>query len=171
MLQPGVALRRAVTGDIPFIVETEQTPGYEQYVGRWSDERHRTAMASPSFAYLLGTVDGAVAAFAILQDLDERHGSVLIRRVAAARPGRGFGSRFLAGVIDWTFRVTAAHRLWLNVVDDNDRACHVYRALGFVEEGRKREAFLKPDGRRRDMVMMSILRREWRERPLPVVGG
>jgi RimJ/RimL family protein N-acetyltransferase len=87
----------------------------------------------------------------------------LLRRVAVARPDKGFGSRFLAGVIDWTFRTTAAHRLWLNVVDDNDRASHVYHVLGFMEEGRKREAFLKPDGRRRDMLMMSMLRREWQD--------
>ena len=45
--------------------------------------------------------------------------------------------------------------------DDNQRARRLYRAAGFVEEGRLREAALKETGRPADLVIMSILAREY----------
>ena len=53
-----------------------------------------------------------------------------------------------------------AHRLWLDVIDDNVRAQHVYRKLGFVEEGRLRKASRR-SGDWRDLILFGMLRSEW----------
>jgi hypothetical protein len=45
----------------------------------------------------------------------------------------------------------------------NARAIAAYGKVGFVEDGRRREA-IRHDGRWYDNVLMSILEREWRER-------
>jgi RimJ/RimL family protein N-acetyltransferase len=50
------------------------------------------------------------------------------------------------------------------VFDDNPRAIRVYERLGFVHEGRKREADFR-DGKYRDKVMMSLLEGELRADP------
>jgi diamine N-acetyltransferase len=136
--------------------------------GRWSDERHRAALASDDFAYLIG-VDalGAPGGFAILRSLNDPSDNVCLQRIVAAEAGRGFGRPFLAAVIDWVYRETACHRLYLDVFTDNLRARHVYKSLGFVEEGVLREVVKRLDGTRVDQVLMSLLRPEWRGEGLP----
>ncbi|MFX6010997.1 GNAT family protein, partial [Acinetobacter baumannii] len=56
---------------------------------------------------------------------------------------------------------TSCHRLVLEVFTDNSRARHVYRSLGFVEEGLLRQAVKRADGARSDQVLRSLLRPAW----------
>jgi diamine N-acetyltransferase len=157
-----VALRRATPADLDFIMAAERTPGFELMVGRWPAERHLAAMASPDFAYLVGAgAADSLAGFAILRDLANPSGNIKLQRIVSAKAGHGFGRPFLTGVIDWVFGQTACHRLCLEVFPDNQRARHVYRSLGFVEEGVLRESVLRLDGARSDQILMSVLRPEW----------
>ena len=77
------------------------------------------------------------------------------------RPGSGFGAPFLSAVVDWTFRETGVHRLWLDVVATNARARHVYERAGFVFEGVQRQSYVTTAGERTDLAIMSMLRPEW----------
>jgi RimJ/RimL family protein N-acetyltransferase len=67
-------------------------------------------------------------------------------------------------VIRWVFTETDAYRLWLDVLADNARARHVYLSHGFVEEGLLRDAYKLMDDSRIDLVLMSLLRPDWRVR-------
>jgi RimJ/RimL family protein N-acetyltransferase len=58
--------------------------------------------------------------------------------------------------------LTTPERIWLDAIDYNLRAQHVYGKLGFVKEGLLRECYIRPDGRRVSLVIMSLLRHEWR---------
>ncbi len=160
----GIALRRAVSDDLGFIMETERIPAHEGLIGRWSAERHAASMASGDFAYLIALEQGRSAGFAILRDLSDPHGNIGLQRIAMVEPGRGRGRAFLAAILDWIFTETPCHRLCLDVFTDNARARKVYRSLGFVEEGVLRQVVRRPDGRRVDQFLMSILRPEWRRR-------
>jgi RimJ/RimL family protein N-acetyltransferase len=153
--------RRATKADIPFIMATERGPDYEWVVGRWDEALHRAEMAKPGTAYLIGERDGAPTGFGILQSLDDRFGNVLLRRIAVGRPGSGGGRRLLAALLDFAFAQPATHRVWLTVAPHNERARHLYRSVGFQEEGVYREAHIGPDGRRFSPVVMSLLRPEW----------
>jgi RimJ/RimL family protein N-acetyltransferase len=51
--------------------------------------------------------------------------------------------------------------VWLTVAPHNERARHLYRSVGFQEEGVYREAHIGPDGRRFSPIVMSLLRPEW----------
>ena len=53
------------------------------------------------------------------------------------------------------------HRISLGVFAFNTRALHVYRELGFTEEGRIRDHWFR-DGAWHDDVRMAILAEEWR---------
>jgi diamine N-acetyltransferase len=160
---PGVNLRRASVSDLPFIMATERGPDFERFVGRWSEDEHRAALASPGYAYLLGKPDdGNLAGFSILRDIDDAHGNVCLMRIAVTHPGHGFGSRLLRSTVDWVFRNTSTYRLWLDVLEDNARAKHVYQSAGFVPEGVLRRAYKLPDGDRINLITMSLLKAEWR---------
>jgi diamine N-acetyltransferase len=160
-----IDLIRASHPDIPFIMACERRPGYERLVGRWPEEQHAATMRDPDFTYLLGADAGRnPQGFAILRDRFLGFPNLYLKRVAVHDAERGFGSRFLDAVMDWVFSETETHRFWLEVVETNARAAHVYRSLGWIEEGKVREAFVEADGMRGSYLQMSILRPEWEAR-------
>lgn len=139
----------------------ERLPGNEGLVGRWSEDEHQSALADPGTAYLIGLEDERPRAFAIIRALDNPHGNVLLMRIVVEGAGQGFGRKFLAGGLSWMFGHPPTHRVWLTVFEHNARAQHVYRSLGFSQEGKLCEAFRRPDGGRATQHLMSILRPEW----------
>jgi len=159
-------LRAASQRDLDAIMAIERLPGYEKLVGRSSRAEHEAMLAGPRHAYFVGERE-AVEAFAILRDLDDRHGNLYLQRIAVAQLGRGVGAAFLRLVIDWAFAHTVAHRFHLDCFDDNLRAQRLYASLGFSRDGVLREAYLAADGRRRDLVAMALTRPEWLARAVP----
>lgn len=155
-----LALARASAADIPFIMATERSPGFETLVGRWDEAHHRVALTDPRHAYFVARVAGVPVGFAILRDWAAPERVTLIKRVAVAQPGAGIGRALLRQVIDAVFGETDAHRLWLGVFPDNARARRAYAALGFREEGVARgSAFF--GGVHRDELVMGLLRPDW----------
>ena len=107
---------------------------------------------------------GAIEAFAILRGLDDVHGNLYLKRVAVARPGQGLGTAFLSLVLDEAFGPMGAERFHLDCFADNVRAQAVYRKLGMSRDGVLRRAYRLNDGTRTDLVMMAILKGEWKGR-------
>jgi diamine N-acetyltransferase len=154
----------ASAADIPAIMAIERGPGFEGLVGRWSHEQHAEEMAKPSVRYLVLRENGDLSGFALLQRIGEPDGRVHLKRIAVREPGAGTGSRLLCAVPDWLFTNTDTNRVDLDVYVENDRARRAYEKAGFQAEGRLREYHLAADGARRDVWLMSILRREWESR-------
>lgn len=78
-----------------------------------------------------------------------------------AMQGRGFGREAIGLFLDWAFFIENYERIWLTTWSTNKRAIRCYQALGFVEEGRqRRQLFI--DGTYVDVVLMGLLRTEWR---------
>lgn len=156
-----ISLRAANLDDIPFIMACEQRPGYEPFVGQWAVEKHRAALADASFRYFIGS-DGADArGFAILREDSLRTQNLYLKRIAVHEAGKGHGRALLTALHDWIFANTDTHRFWLEVVEENLRARHLYEQLGFVAEGVVREGYAKPDGTRGSFVQMSLLKPDW----------
>ena len=163
-----VVLRLATPADVAFIMATERLPDAAAYVSRWDEARHRAGIDGETMAYLIGARGGGEPeGFAILGDLDERNGNVLLYRIVSVRPGTGFGRPFLAAVVDWAFRNTGVYRLWLDVVAGNARARHVYETAGFAFEGVMRQSYLTVAGERVDLAIMSLLRPDWERLAAP----
>jgi diamine N-acetyltransferase len=152
---------------LPVVMRIERQPGYERLVGRWTEAQHLKALADTGNAYLLGHDDHGQHGFAIVCTLDDPHGNVLIRRIAVERAGEGFGRRFVGAVVDWVFVTTGTHRVWLDVIETNRRAHHVYRSLGFSDDGVWRQSYRTPDGARVSQLLMAMLRPEWETRRSP----
>jgi diamine N-acetyltransferase len=130
------SLRRATAADIPFIMATERLPGYDVLVGCYEEDVHRANLADDNWLYLIGLdASGTPQGFAALQNRHDGDGSEFLRRFAVANAGRGFGKSFLSALIDWIFTHSDNTCCHLHVRSSNDRARHVYSALGFHDVG------------------------------------
>ncbi|GEM_PF-2023225 len=72
--------------------------------------------------------------------------------------GLAYGAYLL--FIPFLFERYELHKITLEVLETNARAMHLYKKLGFVEEGVKREEVLKK-GKYIGSIVMSVLREEW----------
>jgi RimJ/RimL family protein N-acetyltransferase len=151
---------RAGAAELASIMATERIDGYEQLVGRWSEEHHRTAMADGKHAYFIARLDGEPKGFVIVRDWNSPERVVAVKRIAVTHPGRGYGRALLSQTLDAIFEQTTAYRVWLGVFPDNHRARRAYEAVGFQAEGVARCNALF-EGVHRDELVMSILRPEW----------
>jgi RimJ/RimL family protein N-acetyltransferase len=73
----------------------------------------------------------------------------------------GLGTEATRLVLRFGFDELGLHRIQLVANDFNERGLATYRKVGFVEEGRSREAIFR-SGAWHDQVHMGILAREWR---------
>jgi len=151
----------ATKGDVPAIMAIERTPGFEAYVGRWSQEQHSAEIGKATVRYCVRREGGAVTGFAILQHVGEADLRVHVKRIAVGNAGHGSGSRLLHAILEWLFTKTNTNRVDLDLFVENERARRAYEKTGFVVEGRLRDYHRSVDGRLRDAFIMSILRRDW----------
>jgi RimJ/RimL family protein N-acetyltransferase len=157
---PSLTLARADASAIPFVMATERSAGFDQFVGRWEEAQHRAALADGRHVYFLGRDGTDPIGFVILRDWASPERVTLIKRMAVCRPGQGDGRALLAQVVDAVFNETNAWRVWLGVFPENLRARRAYAAVGFKAEGVARgSAFF--GGAHRDELVMALLRPEW----------
>jgi diamine N-acetyltransferase len=153
-----LALRATTEPDLPFVLRAERAT---DFVRHWPIEEHRAILADPHAAHWTVEHDGRTAGFLILRGLGTPDRSVELKRLVIAEPGRGLGHLTLRLLKTVAFERLAAHRLWLDVMEHNERARHLYASEGFSVEGTMREAIRVGD-RFRDLVVMSILEHEHR---------
>ncbi len=153
-------LRRARRDDLAFILTLEQRCAGLGFLGTDDEELHAERMDCPDTAYLVIMHGGQPSGFAILCGLTSVNRSIEVKRVAVSQPGQGIGREALRQIMSKSFVDLAAHRLWLDVYTDNERARRTYRALGFVEEGTMRDCIWQ-GGKFRSLVLMSMLESEY----------
>jgi diamine N-acetyltransferase len=157
-------LRPAVPADLPQIVALERMPESRRYVGQWPEDHHARALVGRDARYYVHEDDrGRIQAYVILLGFEEGSTSIEFKRFVVAQPGRGLGRSLLAEILRLVFDEIGAHRFFLDVVEDNFRARHLYKSFGFTEEGILREATQR-DGQWLSLVLMSLLDHEYRAR-------
>lgn len=95
--------------------------------------------------------------------LDGDNGAALFHITIGERDcwGHGYGSEATALMLEHAFGTLGLHRVALSVFEFNERAIRAYLRLGFVAEGRARDAIWR-EGRFWDEILMSVLEDEWR---------
>ncbi|KAK0728664.1 acyl-CoA N-acyltransferase [Lasiosphaeria miniovina] len=91
--------------------------------------------------------------------------------VSAPFRGKGYGGEAINWALDWGFQRGNLHCISLAAFDFNPGALALYRKLGFVEEGRNRDAVYF-ERKWHDIILFSILEGEWEQlRALGKDGG
>lgn len=158
-----VRLRPTTSDDLDFVVSAEQDPDNRRFIIPWLRDRHSAALSDPDIAHRILEHDslGRVG-FVILAGLADPHDSLEFRRIVVTAKGRGFGRVALHLVKRFAFVERQAHRLWLDVKEQNHRARSLYESEGFVLEGVLRECLKDAEGFE-SLVVMSLLAREYDE--------
>ncbi len=120
------------------------------------------------FRYLIARDESGDTGFVILHSTWLRPQNLYLKRIAVHDAEAGNGKKILAALHAWVFTETDTERFWLEVVEHNHRARHVYRNMGWAEEGIVRDAYFDDArGRRASFVQMSILKSDWQNGARP----
>ncbi len=108
-------------------------------------------------------VDGDLAGTVRLHShvAEDARAQIAIGMLSSRFMGRGLGCEALGLVFDHAFGAMGLHRIGLRVAATNTRALRGYRSLGFVEEGRERQACRTKTGWDDDIIM-GLLAPDWR---------
>lgn len=74
--------------------------------------------------------------------------------------GKGYGSDALRILCNYIFYEMSMHRVGLVVHAFNTQAIQMYERVGFKLEGKHRD-FIYRDGKHHDLLLMSLLEKEW----------
>ena len=77
--------------------------------------------------------------------------------------GKGFGTDAFGVLVNFAFAQMNLDKVKLRVYDFNQRGIKSYLKLGFVQEGVMRRELFR-DGEYHDIIMMGLLREEWKGR-------
>ena len=80
--------------------------------------------------------------------------------VVAKHRGKGLSAKVYAWLLDYLFHQLNMHMVYLEVLESNERAIHVYERLGFRVDGRLRQRIFR-NGTYEDSILMSLLRSEY----------
>jgi len=75
--------------------------------------------------------------------------------------GKGLGTACTRFMVEYGFDELNLRRVYLEVLETNPRAQHIYEKLGFVVEGRLRKHQFK-DGKHLDVIVMGVLEDEYK---------
>lgn len=81
--------------------------------------------------------------------------------VAPAHQGKGYATEIFAHILNYLFDACRLHRVELVTLASNHKAQGLYKKLGFVDEGKRRDAIFR-DGGYQDLLAMGLLDTEWR---------
>jgi diamine N-acetyltransferase len=151
----------AEEGDLAWILNLEEEAARGGFVSGDTMMRHRQQMNDPTCLYLIAKRGDDPVGYVILRGVSGGAPVIELKRIVVHQRDAGHGQSVLAHLLHKLFVEMKAHRVWLDVIDTNDRAMHVYRKLGFVEEGRLRSAVMRK-GEWRDLVVFGLLESEHR---------
>jgi RimJ/RimL family protein N-acetyltransferase len=80
--------------------------------------------------------------------------------VVAKHRGKGLSAKVYAWLLDYLFHQFNMHMVYLEVLESNKQAIHVYERLGFRVDGRLRQRIFR-NGTYEDSILMSLLRSEY----------
>jgi len=155
-----IRLQKTTPEDITVVMEMENHADNREFVTQNTMERHLAIIAGTDEEHLnVMDENNKIIGYVILVGLENPNKTIELRRLVIAEKGKGYGRETLRLIKKYCFDQLGAHRLYLDVVEDNLRAQNLYRSEGFVLEGLLREAH-KTDNGYKNLLMLSILEHE-----------
>jgi diamine N-acetyltransferase len=154
-----IKLRKTQNADLDYVLLAEHCEDNSEFVIPWKREQHVQALNDRNCAHLIAEA-GRRVGYVILTGLLDPNKSIEFRRIVITDKGHGYGTAALNLVKTLAFETYKAHRLWLDVKEQNHRARSVYQKAGFIVEGTLREC-VRTGNNYESLVMMSMLKQEY----------
>ena len=157
-----IAFRSTLPEDLSFVLSTESDASNTPFIGGWTEEKHLNLIKARRGGHFIveKLESNTPIGYVIIPDIENPNRGIELRRIVISEKGAGYGREALGLLKRLVFEKWKMHRLWLDVMEHNERARHLYKSEGFVEEGVWREAYY--DGENYvSLVFMSILESEW----------
>lgn len=161
-------IRPLEKGDLPYIYKQENS---RKVMALWFQEAY-TSFDELQILYERHILDQTERRFVVendeqfigvveLVDIDPLHRHTEIQIIINSDyQGHGYAQLAMKSGIDYAFKVLNMHKVYLYVDVDNSAAIHIYKKVGFIEEGILRQHFFA-EGRYHDSLMMGILANEF----------
>lgn len=157
-----IQLRPTTESDLDFVLWAESVPENLVFIVPGMRQQHSAALTNPNMAHCIieTSDDQRSVGFLIICGLEDPSRCLEFRKIVITEKGKGFGREALELLKEMAFVTLEMHRLWLDVKEQNQRARHLYSAVGFFEEGLLRECLW--NGKTfESLVVMSMLDREF----------
>ena len=138
------------------IIEIEKDNS--NYIGQYDFSEHIAVIKSDNEQHLsiFDKSNNLLIGHVILSGLKNKNDSIEFRRIVVSRKEKGFGKESIKLIKEYCFQELRAHRIWLDVFENNDRAIGLYKSQGFKTKGLLRDS-IKQNGHYRSLKIMSIL--------------
>jgi ribosomal-protein-alanine N-acetyltransferase len=143
---PSVAMR---VEHVPSVLYVEQSA----YSHPWTHGNFVDSIASGYHMPIWFQDAHLVGYLVAMRGADEVH--LLNITVAPGFQRRGWGSHMLQTLIDWS-RERGVHAIWLEVRASNRGAIAIYQALGFEQQGERKNYYPLALNQREDAVVMGL---------------
>ena len=155
--------------DLEFVKNLRMLPEVNSFLGTFTllndalqAEWFEKWLHSSSTRYLLvRSPQGEKIGLVRLTDMDFINRSVCVGAdIHPTFQNQGYGQQLYRQIFHLVFNDYNLHRAYLYVLENNARAIHVYKKMGFKQEGILRDAVFK-HGCYKNYILMSILRSEY----------
>ncbi len=119
----------------------------------WSEASFAAQFADPAAVTIAYFEQGELIAFALAREV-AGEADLLTVATQPARRNEGFANAILTVLMEWLVEGGTA-RLTLDVAEDNAAARHLYKRLGFTEDGRRPRYYTAGRAEPVDAVLMS----------------
>lgn len=150
------------TNDLDFVLAAELDPQNAKFVYHWTREEHLEALTNPDYLHYIiwDNARQKRCGYVILADINNPSHSIDLRRIVVTHKGHNIGRQTLYQIQKIAFTKLGAHRLWLDVFIDNERAYKLYQKVGFRIEGQLRDSYLR-SGKYISQYIMAMLDTEY----------
>jgi RimJ/RimL family protein N-acetyltransferase len=164
---PELFFQETKKSDLGMILSLEMDKENAPYIFANSKKEHKNLISDSDVKhFLLKFKSGETIGFVILAGLENKNKSIELRRIVIHDKGKGYGRQAIQKIKKTCFHELKCHRLWLDVLETNDRARHLYRSEGFVREGVFRES-IQVKEQYLNQIFMSILESEYQNTIIP----
>jgi RimJ/RimL family protein N-acetyltransferase len=137
-----ITVRPTSEADLDTVLAMERSDENTPYIRQWAREKHLQAINDKNIGHFViqAAEDNRIVGYIILIGLENPDMAVEFKRIVINEKGNGYGRAAVRFIKKYVFEELGFHRLWLEVLENNERAYQLYKSEGFVDEGVHRES-------------------------------
>ncbi len=153
-------MRDADEGDVPFIDGLFKLPHSREFLNEPGRDAILALIEDPQSEAFVVEADGEDFGYFTMHD---REWLVELGVLVVKTPGRGAGPFAMRWGVEQAFQARKAHRVFIEIREDNDRARAMCERLGFKAEGLYRDGFRDAvTGEYQNLIPYGMLRTDLR---------